>query len=70
MTRAWLITLLILLSFSTLSLRAQAEGVGLLNDTGWASDQASRGYMLAQFESDDSYDPFADYSEFDEASEE
>ena len=70
LTRAGLITLLISLSISILGLSAHAEGVGLLNDDQWAQDQASKGYMLAQFESDDSYDPFADYSEFDEASEE
>src|ERR1700694_562859 len=28
------------------------------------------GFRLAQFDADDTYDPFADYSEFDEAQEE
>ena len=64
-------SLLVTLLFSLVCLSANAsDGVGLLGDASWELEQSSRGYMLAQFESDDSYDPFADYSEFDEASEE
>ena len=35
-----------------------------------AAPPTTQGYLLASGEMDDSYDPFADYSEFDEASEE
>lgn len=37
----------------------------------WANDSLYRpGILLAQADADDSYDPFSDYSEFDEASDE
>lgn len=52
------------------------EWVGLLSDTenkeSWELEQPlpQLGSRWAQLDGDDSYDPFADYSEFDEASEE
>ncbi len=41
-----------------------------MGGTAFASDLQLPGFQLAQFEADDTYDPFADYSEFDEAQDE
>lgn len=38
--------------------------------TAWANSPDSSGYTLAQFDADDSFDPFADYSEFEAAEDE
>lgn len=39
-------------------------------DTAYGADLPPESKTLAQFDADDAYDPFADYSEFDEAQEE
>ncbi|MCC7405549.1 MAG: outer membrane beta-barrel protein [Bdellovibrionales bacterium] len=70
MIRASVSALISVFAVLTLSMPARAEGVGLLAEPSWADQQIADRPLLAQFESDDSYDPFADYSEFDAASDE
>ncbi len=55
---------LVLLALTVANLPAHADSDG----TGLPTDHTA--YRLAQFDADDTYDPFADYSEFDEAQEE
>jgi hypothetical protein len=55
---------LVLLALTVANLPAHADNDG----TGLPTDHTA--YRIAQFDADDTYDPFADYSEFDEAQEE
>lgn len=60
---------LTLLTFTLSNTALAANGVGLLNDSNW-NQLAKPGLLIAQLDADETYDPFADYSEFEESSEE
>ncbi len=69
-----------LLIFFAGSIRAQASNIEFLPASSTSSNQSSNQaapltpvtphYLIAENDVDDSYDPFSDYSEFDEASDE